>query len=91
MLAVLTLPPPAVLAPVFAVTTRATALETLRRIGRADGYTVDEYRAGAYSAFIPGRLALLFDDGSCNAWLCRVSGRGRLVGVEAAATWEIGL
>ena len=90
MNATLTLPPPAVLAPVFACDSRRAALEALRRIGRADGYAVDEYRAGAYTVFVPGRLALLYDDPSRNAWLCRVSAQGRLVGVEAAATWGDG-
>ena len=74
-------------APVFAVESRETALATLRRIGHSAGQRVDEYKAGHYSVFVPGRLALLVDEPSACAWLCTTTVDGRLATLEASAVW----
>lgn len=68
---------------------RETALAQLRIIAASCGARVDEYRAGYYTAFVPGRLALLVDDPSGCAWLCTVALNGRLATLEASAVWEV--
>ncbi len=66
--------------------TRETAIDTLRRGAHSGGYSVEEYRAGRSTVFLPGKLALIIGDGW--AALCTVTSWGRLAAVNDVAVWE---
>jgi hypothetical protein len=74
----------------YSTDTRATARETLLRGAVGAGYEVEEYPAHKYTVFIPGKLALIYDDAARWMAICTVSSLGRLVAVNDVAVWGEG-